>query len=139
MTRHLGNAMRRLSLALLVAVLLFYLLFPFYWAVVTSLKSGIALFGADPLPDSPTFANYVGVFREQPFARNILNSLIVAGATVALSLGLALGAAYAFGRIVFAGRRLLLLAILMVSMFPQVAVLSGLFELVRWLGIYNTL
>ena len=51
---------------------------------------------------------------------------------------LGVGAAYALGRIRFVGRRLLLLSILGVSMFPQVAVLSGLFELIRALGVYNT-
>ena len=79
------------------------------------------------------------MFREQPFARNILNSLFVAISTVALSLGLAVLASYALGRIQFRGRMLLLLTILGVSMFPQIAVLSGMFELVTWLGIYNNL
>ena len=45
----------------------------------------------------------------------------------------------ALGRVQFAGRRLLLFTILGVSMFPQIAVLSGMFELVRALGLYNTL
>ena len=59
-------------------------------------------------------------------------------AVVAISLLLGVTAAYALGRVRFQGRRLLLLTILGVSMFPQVAVLSGLFELIRALGIYNT-
>jgi trehalose/maltose transport system permease protein len=79
------------------------------------------------------------VFREQPFARNIANSLFVAVSTVAVSLALAVAAAYALGRISFRGRRPLLFTILGVSMFPQIAVLSGMFELVRALGLYNNL
>ena len=58
---------------------------------------------------------------------------------MALSLFLALTAAYALGRVQFRGRSMLLLTILGVSMFPQVAVLSGMFELIRWLGLYNNL
>jgi trehalose/maltose transport system permease protein len=58
---------------------------------------------------------------------------------VAVSLGLAATAAYAFGRMAFRGRGLLLLTILAVSMFPQVAVLSGMFELIRLFGLYNSL
>jgi trehalose/maltose transport system permease protein len=58
---------------------------------------------------------------------------------VVLSLALGLTAAHALGRVTFRGRALLLVTVLGVSMFPQVAVLSGLFELVRWLGLYNTL
>jgi trehalose/maltose transport system permease protein len=79
------------------------------------------------------------MFREQPFGRNILNSLLVACSTVAISLALAVTAAYALGRVAFRGRSFLLAAILSVSMFPQVAVLSGLFELIRAFGLYNNL
>jgi trehalose/maltose transport system permease protein len=56
---------------------------------------------------------------------------------VALSILLGVTAAYALGRIHFKGRGLLLTAILGVSMFPQVAVLSGMFEMIRFLGLYN--
>ena len=56
-----------------------------------------------------------------------------------VSLFLAVTASYALGRIRFRGRSMLLLLILAVSMFPQVAVLSGMFELIRALGLYNNL
>ena len=81
----------------------------------------------------------VTLFAEQPFARNILNSLIVATVATAVSLFLAVTAAYALGRVQFRGRAAMLFAILSVSMFPQIAVLSGMFELIRLLGLYNTL
>ncbi|TGV67135.1 carbohydrate ABC transporter permease, partial [Mesorhizobium sp. M00.F.Ca.ET.158.01.1.1] len=57
----------------------------------------------------------------------------------ALSLFLGVTAAYALARVRFRGRSALLFAILSVSMFPQVAVLAGLFELVRMFGLYNSL
>jgi trehalose/maltose transport system permease protein len=124
---------------ILLVVILFYTVFPFYWAIVSSLRSGAGLFSTDLFPSEPAWSNYVAVFREQPFGRNILISLFVAISTVVLSLSLAVAAAYALGRIQFRGRTLLLLTILGVSMFPQIAVLSGMFELVTWLGIYNNL
>ena len=124
---------------LLLAVIILYTVFPFYWAVVSSLRSGQGLFSTDLIPTDPAWGNYLAVFREQPFGRNILNSLFVAVSTVLLSLGLAVAASYALGRIQFRGRTLLLLTILGVSMFPQIAVLSGMFELVTWLGLYNNL
>lgn len=123
----------------LVVLVVFYALFPFYWAIVSSLKTGPALVDAAMLPWHPSLDNYITMFREQPFARNILNSLLVAVATVAVSLSLALTAAYAMARVKFRGRAFLLATILGVSMFPQVAVLSGLFELIRALGLYNRL
>ncbi len=122
-----------------VALVVLYSLFPFYWAIVSSLKSGSDLFDVALLPLHPSFDNYVAMFREQPFAYNILNSFLVAISTVAVSLSLALTAAYTLGRVAFVGRSFLLIVVLGVSMFPQVAVLSGLFELIRALGLYNNL
>jgi trehalose/maltose transport system permease protein len=135
----LRRSLGRAGFWLLVAVILFYTLFPFYWAIVSSLKSGQALFGVSPWPAEPAWGNYVAIFQEQPFGRNILNSVAVAVSTVLLSLALSVAAAYALGRVRFAGRRILLFTILGVSMFPQIAVLSGMFELVRVAGLYNTL
>jgi trehalose/maltose transport system permease protein len=123
----------------LLAIILFYTVFPFYWAIVSSLRTGAGLFSTDLFPGEPAWGNYLAVFREQPFGRNILNSLFVAVSTVVLSLSLAVAAAYALGRIRFSGRTLLLLTILGVSMFPQVAVLSGMYQLIRALGLYNHL
>jgi trehalose/maltose transport system permease protein len=139
MSRRLKRLIGRSAFYLLLAVIVIYTVFPFYWAIVSSLKSGSALFQVEFWPTHPQWHNYVAVFREQPFGRNILNSLFVAVSTAALSLALALGAAYAIGRVQFRGRTLLLFVILGVSMFPQIAVLSGMFELINSLGLYNNL
>lgn len=133
------RAVGRAFLYLLVAVIVVYTVFPFYWAIVSSLKAGSALYQVDPWPPHPAWDNYVAIFREQAFGRNIVNSVLVAGSVVAVSLVVSVTASYALGRVDFRGRTLLLLTILSVSMFPQVAVLSGMFELVSWLGIYDTL
>lgn len=135
MTRLLKNT----AFAFACLVLAFFLLFPLYYAVLTSFKSGSELFRVSYWPTSIDLTSYWRVWTEQHFARNILNSVVVAASVVALSLGLALAAAYALGRIHFAGRKTLLYTILAISMFPQVAVLSGLFEVIRILGLYNNL
>jgi trehalose/maltose transport system permease protein len=124
---------------LLVVLIILYAVFPFYYAILSSLKSGSELFRIDYFPLRWNFENYVGVFRDNPFATNIWNSVLVSFSTVALSLFLGLTAAYALARIQFRGRGLLLLTILGVSMFPQVAVLSGMFQMIRSLGLYNHL
>jgi trehalose/maltose transport system permease protein len=133
------RAWRDLGFWLLVAAVAVFALFPFYYAVLTSLRSGTDLFRVAYLPDTLDLSNYVALFERQSFGRNILNSVLVAGSVVALSLLAGVTAAYAFGRIAFRGRKLLLVTVLCVSMFPQVAVLSGMFELIRALGLYNTL
>ena len=139
MNRKLKKLVGRIAFYLFLAVIVFYTVFPFYWAIVSSLKAGSDLFRVEFWPSNPAWDNYVAVFREQPFGRNILNSVFVAVSTVVLSLSLAVAAAYALGRIQFRGRTTLLFVVLGVSMFPQIAVLSGMFELIRAMGLYNNL
>jgi len=131
--------LKRIAFGVLVTVIIVYTLFPFYWAVVSSLKQGSALFVVEAWPRQPAWRNYLAVFTEQPFGRNLFNSVMVAGSVVLVSLVLAVTAAFALARIRFRGRTYLVLMILAVSMFPQIAVLSGMFELVTALGLYNTL
>jgi len=122
----------------LVAVIMMVAIFPFYYAVLTSVKSGTALFEVDYWPRSFSPDNYVAVLTTGTFLRNLGNSLLISTVVVALSLLLSITAAFALSRINFRGRGLLLLTILSVSMFPQIAVLAGLFELIRAFGIFNT-
>jgi trehalose/maltose transport system permease protein len=112
--------------------------YPLAFAISTSLKTGTALFEPDLIPSQLAWQNYRALFEGvQPFGRSILNSIMVAVLTVSGALVLSLTAAYALGRIRFKGKGLLLVTILGVSMFPQVAVLSGMFELIQSLGLYN--
>ncbi|AZO13572.1 carbohydrate ABC transporter permease [Mesorhizobium sp. M2A.F.Ca.ET.043.05.1.1] len=131
--------LKRAAFYLLLAAIVFVAVFPFYYAIVTSFKSGTELFQASLWPRSFSLANYRNVLTEGPFLRNLVNSLIVSGAVVAISLLFGVTAAYALARIRFRGRSALMLAILSVSMFPQVAALAGLFEIIRALHLYNSL
>jgi trehalose/maltose transport system permease protein len=123
----------------LVAAIVGFAVFPFYYAILSSLKTSSELFNIDYFPVRWNFGNYVSVFRENPFATNLFNSVVVAVITVVVSLFLGVTAAFALARIRFRGRGLLLAAILGVSMFPQIAVLSGMYQLIRGLGLYNHL
>jgi trehalose/maltose transport system permease protein len=127
-----------LAIYALAALVVAVAAYPLVYALSTSLKSGSALFSTSLWPDAPTLNNYRQLFEgRQPFGRHLLNSVLVASATVVVSLGLAVTAAHALARFRFRGKGLLMMAILSVSMFPQVAVLSGLFELMQALGLYN--
>ncbi len=129
----------RVALYLAAAVVVVVSVFPFVYAVSTSLKTGAALFEPVLWPSRVTLGNYVSLFTvaEQPFGRHIVNSVMVSVLVVLISLFLGVTASYALGRISFKGRGLLLTAVLAVSMFPQVAVLAGMFELIRFMGLYN--
>src|SRR5688572_12451067 len=125
---------KSLLLYLAVGAIAVFATFPFYWAIVTSLKTGSDLFKVEWIPAAPSLVNYVGVLSEGSFLQSILNSVIVAGATTVIALLISILSSYSLARIRFRGRSLVLLTILSVSMFPQIAVLSGMFELIRWLG-----
>lgn len=116
----------------------FYLLFPFYWTLVTSFRNGSQLFSTHLFPLSIDFDNYFHIFTEQPFGKNILNSILTALSTVSVSLFFGILASYALARKRFTGRKMILYSFLLISIFPQVAILAGLFELIRALGLYNT-
>ena len=122
---------------LLVATIVAVSLFPLYYAVVTSLRPASLLFEPAWLPRAFSLTSYTEIFSRQPFGRNLLNSFGVSASVVAISMTAAVTAAYALARVRFAGRGMLLASILAVSMFPQVAILAGMFELIRAMGLYN--
>ncbi|AML53339.1 carbohydrate ABC transporter permease [Falsihalocynthiibacter arcticus] len=128
-----------IGLYALVAVIVLQAVFPFYYAILTSLEDGQDLFEVNYLPHALNFVNYKAMLSGGAFGKQILNSIVVASVVVVLSLFLAVTAAYALSRIQFRGRGLLLLTVLSVSMFPQIAVLSGLFEVIRYFGLFNSL
>lgn len=130
---------KRTGFYVLVGLIVLQALFPFYYAILTSLEDGQALFEVNYLPLSIDLSNYRSMLSDGVFGRQILNSIFVATVVVLISLLLAVTASYALSRIRFRGRGLLLLTILSVSMFPQIAVLSGLFELIRAFGLFNSL
>ncbi|MDI5985887.1 carbohydrate ABC transporter permease [Halomonas sp. M4R5S39] len=135
--RRLNKLATRIGFWVLVAVVLLYAVFPFYYAVITSLKPSSELFSVSYWLDSLDFSNYVAIFSQGSFVRAIFNSILVSISVVAIALLLGITASYALGRVRFRGRTTVMLVILGVSMFPQVAVLSGLFEVIRGLGLYN--
>ena len=122
---------------LLVSAIVLFSVFPFYYAILTSLKSGPGLFEVSYWIESFDFGNYEAVVSRDSFIQSLFNSVLVATLVVAVSLLFGLTAAYALGRIQFRGRGAVLIIVLSVSMFPQVAVLSGLFEVIRTLNLYN--
>ncbi|GHA17760.1 sugar ABC transporter permease [Devosia pacifica] len=129
---------KKAAFYLLVLVIVVVSVFPFYYAILTSFKSGTDLFRITYWPTSISFDNYLSVLNQGSFPRNVLNSIFVSTLVVVLALFLAVTASFALSRVRFRGRGLLLMTILAVSMFPQIAVLAGLFEVIRGLGIYNT-
>ncbi len=135
---------KRIIFWLVIVVIAVYLLFPFYWAVVSSLKaeSQLQMTPATFIPRDPvdrsvsfTFQNYDAVFRNEKFLRGLLNSVIVAVTTTAIALVVGSFAAFALGKLRFRGKTPSLYLILSMTMFPQVAVLTGLYAVIRALNM----
>ena len=78
----MNSSAARVALYLLVGIIAFWAVFPFYYAIVTSLKSGSALVSVDYLPRHWHWENYSAIFRQQPFATNIINSVLLAASVV---------------------------------------------------------
>ncbi len=132
--------MKRAGFYLLLALIVLWSIAPFLWQLITSLKPVSQLILLPPLlPKALYLFHYVSVFTGQPFARFILNSLIVAGSTTIFSLIIGTLAAYAISRLRFPGRGLMLALVLSVAMFPPIATVSPLFLLIRWLGLRDHL
>ncbi|QDF97216.1 sugar ABC transporter permease [Azoarcus sp. DD4] len=134
--KELGSRLWIYLAALVVSVIC---VFPFYNAILTSLRTGQDLFLTNYLPTTFHWENYVNALVENGVGLSLLNSFIVATVTVGVCLMVSITAAFALARVRFRGRKYILFTILCVSMFPQVAVLSGMFELVRFMGLYDSL
>lgn len=119
-----------------VALVLVYMLFPYYWAIISSTKSRQDLYSFSLLP-SLDFSNYITLYHNPIFIGAIVNSAFVAFTSSVISLAISILAAYALGRMNFRFSRIILICVLMISVFPQVVVLSGMFEVIGWLGLYN--
>ena len=122
--------------AAVVAIVLFCL-FPIYWIVNTSLKSGSDLSSGGIFPPNPTLKNYDSIFENSAFTKALRNSVIVAFITTTVSLMIGSFAAYALARLRFPMKFLLLAVILSVSTFPPIAVAAPLFKLWTDIGLFN--
>ncbi len=81
----------------LVTAVLIFNLFPAIYALVSSFRPSQELFSTEVIPRSLTFAHYKAVFADARFVRSLLNSIIIAGSTVIIALGLGSLCAYALG------------------------------------------
>jgi len=133
-----GATSKRVLLWLAVAAIVVFCLFPFYWLINTSLKSGADLSGAALLPPSPSLDNYTSIFEDTAFTNALRNSAIIAGSVTVLSLLIGSFAGYALARLHLPFKFLILAIVLSISTFPPIAIAAPVFELWTDIGLYNT-
>ena len=116
-------------------------LFPFYWMVLTSVKSYSA-YNSDYIPKfftlSPTLQNYVDAFTAVPLGRYFTNTLVFTLITTLLMLSVITLAAFAFARLEFKGKRLAFTLLLSLMMIPNELVIITNFVTITDLGLRNT-
>src|SRR5258707_1604405 len=132
------TVVRRVLFYLLVVVIIVFNLFPFVWALLSSFRPSSELFSTKLLPTQLTLAHYRAVFKDARFVAGLINSIIVAGCTVLIALGLGSLCAYALGRLPFRFKGPVLYLVLTMTMFPSISVLSGLFVMLKALSLFNT-
>jgi trehalose/maltose transport system permease protein len=127
-----GRYVSKVPFWLLILVIFFYALFPFYWVVRSSLTPEGDLFST-PLayfPANPTLDNFDKALSASFFQHALINSTIVAGTVTLLSLVIGAFAAYALGRFRFRGRAFVMYLMLSMTIFPQIAILGALYTMI---------
>jgi multiple sugar transport system permease protein len=112
-----------------VAAIVIFCLFPFYWLVNLSLKTGADLGDSSLFPPHPTLKNYESIFNNSDFTRSLLNSAIISLSTTALALVVGSFCAYALARLRFNGKFVILALVLSITTFPAIAIAAPLFRL----------
>jgi multiple sugar transport system permease protein len=119
-------------------LLIVWCLIPVLWLASLSFKDPATLGDGSFIPTKTTLENYRGIFSTSLFTRALVNSIGIALIATALAVVVATSAAYAIARLRFPGKRVLLGATLLVSMFPAISLVSPLFNLWRQLGLFDT-
>ena len=135
------RAVRRAVTYVLLALWAVIVLFPFYWMVLTSVKSYSA-YSAERIPAfftlSPTLQNYRDAFTAVPLGRYFLNTVIFTVATTAIMLVVITLAAFAFARLNFRGKQLAFTCFLALMMIPNELVIITNFVTITDAGLRNT-
>ena len=113
-----------------------WVLFPFYWMVLTSLKT-YGAYNAETVPElytlAPTFQNYTQAFTAVPLASYFLNTLIFTVLTTALMLVVTVLAAFAFSRLQFKGKNLAFTLFLSLMMIPtELVIITNYITITNW-------
>ncbi len=119
-------------------VIVVYALVPVLWIVSLSFKPLNSIYDGRFIPAEFTWSNYQQIFRLAPFVSALRNSIGIALIATGLSVVIGTLAAYAIARLSFPGKKLLVGVALLISMFPQISLVSPLFDIERTVGLFNT-
>lgn len=130
-SKNIFKIIGRIFTIVLITILFVY---PFWWMVVNSLNTNAEIFGKPSLlPKSWQWSNYIEIFKIQPFARQLLNSIVVAVVGTVGNVIVAAFSGYSFARLKFPGKNLLFMLLLTALMMPiEVIIVPLFFQMVGW-------
>ena len=124
--------------AVINTLVIVYALLPVVWILSLSLKPTQQVKDGKLIPSSITFDNYRGIFKGDVFTSALVNSLGIGLITTVIAVVIGGMAAYAVARLEFAGKKLLVGAALLIAMFPQISLVTPLFNIERRIGLFDT-
>ena len=132
----IGNGIRKIVTYVLLSIWAILVLFPFYWMVLTSVKS-YGAYNSEWIPQlytlSPTLENYVEAFTAVPLAGYFTNTIVFTVITTALMLVVTVLAAFAFARLTFRGKDLVFTLFLALMMIPtELVVITNYVTITNW-------
>lgn len=119
-------------------VVILYAMIPVVWIASLSFKDPGTFTDGSFIPRKWTLANYAGIFDNPDFVRGLVNSIGIGLISTFVAIVFGTMAAYAIARLAFPGKRLLIGVSLLIAMFPQISLVSPLFQIERSLGLFNT-
>lgn len=119
-------------------IVLLYAFIPVVWIVSMSLKDAGTLNDGRFLPVSPTTDSYSQIFDNSDFTRALVNSIGICLIATFVALVFGTMAAYAIARLDFPGKRTIVAVSLLISMFPQIALVTPLFKILTTIGLFDT-
>ncbi|MEU4249159.1 carbohydrate ABC transporter permease [Amycolatopsis sp. NPDC026612] len=129
---------RRARWGLVDILVLVFALVPVLWVVSLSFKTKDTLTDGSFIPQSWTWQNYADIFQTSEFIRALVNSIGIAIISTLIAVVLGTMAAYAIARLDFPGKQVLVGLSLLIAMFPQVSLVTPLFNIERNLGLFDT-
>ncbi|MGA7467039.1 carbohydrate ABC transporter permease [Mycobacterium sp.] len=138
MSAESAGARRTAVWMIIDALVLVYALGPVLWILSLSLKPTSTVKDGKLIPSSPTFDNYRGIFRGNFFSSALVNSVGIGVLTTVIAVVIGAMAAYAVARLEFPGKRALIGAVLLISMFPAISLVTPLFNIERRIGLFDT-
>jgi multiple sugar transport system permease protein len=129
---------RKIRWGLVDILVLVFALVPVLWVVSLSFKTKDTLTDGNFIPQSWTFQNYIDIFATSEFLRALVNSIGIAIIATVIAVVLGTMAAYAIARLDFPGKQILVGLSLLIAMFPQVSLVTPLFNIERQLGLFDT-